>query len=632
MKTSRFAFSGAALALLFSSALHAQEPRLANLSTLAQAGTGDNILTAGFVIGPGPDKRILIRAIGPTLGLAPFRITGALADPQLTLVGSTGAVVGTNDNWISSDASTFSSVGAFALTAGSKDSAIVTTLPSGSYTAQVTGANNGTGIALVEVYEVGNTGAKLVNLSTRLQVTSSFSPIIGYVVSPGTGNRRFLARTAGPALTVFGLQGLLADPTMTLTRTSGTAAVIATNNDWGTPANTSAATGAILGSAFTQFGAFAFPTGSKDSAMLVELSAGNYGLQVSGAPGTSGVAIVEVYDTTQAALPVVTVAATKATSDESGNNNGEFTFTRTGDTLSPLTVTYGVGGSAVNAFDYAFLPGTITFPPGASTVKLPLLPNPDLQSEGTDTVVVTVVGGASYAAGSAASAAVSISDSPATLYIASVRPTTAASGGTAASGTATILLSASGTLAAVNVSFSNLSSTQNTAYLTIGANETFVLPLPTGQVIGNQWLFNPVANLTSAQLLDALKSGNISVRIDTANYPTGEIKGTFIQAAGARAFTAPPAAPPASSPKPPSARPRRKSMASPAAASAPGSTRRSRCPSPRTAPPRSPIATPSAAARASPTGRRSTRPTARTPGGSSPSPLPTSCASASPTP
>jgi uncharacterized protein (DUF1800 family) len=544
MKSIRLAACGLALTCVALSALRAQEPRLANLSTLAQAGTGDNILTAGFVIGPGPDKRILVRAIGPTLANAPFRITGALTDPQLSLISSTGAVVATNDNWISADASTFSSVGAFALPANSRDSAIVTTLPSGGYTAQVVGANNGTGIALLEVYEVGNTGAKLINLSTRLQVSSSFAPIIGYVVSPGTGSRRFLARVAGPALAAFGLNGTLADPSMTLNRTSGTAAVVGTNNDWGTPTLASGPTADTLTSAFSQFGAFAFPSGSKDSAMLVELAAGNYGIQVSGASGTSGVAIIEVYDTTQATTPVVTIAATKATSDESGNNNGEFTFTRTGDTLLPLTVSYGVGGSAVNSFDYAFLPGTITIPAGASSVKLPLLPNPDLQNEGTDSVVVTVLGTANYTAGSAASATVTITDIPATLYIASVRPTTTATGGTAASGTATILLSASGTLAAVNVSFSNLSSAQNTAYLTIGANEEFVLPLPTGQIIGNQWLFTPVANYSSAQLLDALKSGNISVRIDTAKYPTGEVKGTFIQAAGARAFTAP-AAPPA---------------------------------------------------------------------------------------
>ncbi|MBI5689186.1 MAG: DUF1800 family protein [Verrucomicrobia bacterium] len=542
MKTKLFACALVLVGLPFAS-LRAQEPRLSNLSTLGQAGTGDNILTAGFVIGPGADKRILVRAVGPTLGAAPFRITGALADPQLTLVSSTGTVVATNDNWISSDASTFSSVGAFALPANSRDSAIVTTLASGSYTAQVTGANNGTGIALVEVYEVGNTGAKLVNLSTRLQVSSTFSPIIGFVVSPGASSRRFLARTAGPALAAFGVSGTLADPTMTLNRTTGTTTAVASNNDWGTPANSSAATGATLTAAFSQFGAFAFPSNSRDAAMLVEVAAGNYGIQVGGGSGASGVAIVEVYDTTQATPPVVTVTATKATADESGNNNAEFLFTRTGDTLTPLTISYGVGGSAVNSFDYANLPGTITFPAGESTVKLPLLPNPDLQNEGTDTVVVTVIGTANYTAGSAASATATIADNPATLYIASVRPTTTATGGTAASGTATILLSASGTVAAVNVTFSNLSSTQNTAYLTIGANEDFVLRLPVGQVIGNQWFFTPIANYTSAQLLDALKSGNISIRIDTAKYPTGEVKGTFIQAAGARVFSPPPAPP-----------------------------------------------------------------------------------------
>jgi hypothetical protein len=94
---------------------------------------------------------VLIRAVGPTL--ASFGVGGTLADPKLEVFNGTTKVT-ENDNWAASDAATFTSVGAFALTAGSRDAALVTQLNPGSYTAQVSGVNNGTGIALVEVYEL----------------------------------------------------------------------------------------------------------------------------------------------------------------------------------------------------------------------------------------------------------------------------------------------------------------------------------------------------------------------------------------------------------------------------------------------------------------------------------------------
>ena len=160
---------------------------------------------------------------------------------------------------------------------------------------------------------------------------------------------------------------------------------------------------------------------------------------------------------------------------------------------------------------------------------------------GDNTVTLTVTDFAGNV--NTCTATVTITDTPATLYLASVRPTTTAVGGSTASGTAAILLSSSGTLAAVNVSFSNLSSTQITAHLTIGASEDYVFNLPQGQVTGAQWNFVPTGPYSVADLVAAIKSGNISVRIDTAKYPTGEVKGTFIQGTGSRTFVAPAAAP-----------------------------------------------------------------------------------------
>ncbi len=124
---------------------------LVNLSCRARVGTGGDILIAGFAVAGSEPKRVLIRAAGPSL--AALGVTGALADPRLEVIREgTGAIVATNDNWDSALAPAASSVGAFALTPGSRDAAIIVTLPPGAYTAQVSGVNNTTGVALVEVY------------------------------------------------------------------------------------------------------------------------------------------------------------------------------------------------------------------------------------------------------------------------------------------------------------------------------------------------------------------------------------------------------------------------------------------------------------------------------------------------
>ena len=132
----------------------ATTPRLVNVSARTQVGTGGGILIAGFVIGGTTAKTVLIRGIGPTLGV--FGVTGVLDDPQLQLYSGT-TLLRENDNW-GGDAqisATGASVGAFALAnPASKDAVLLVTLPPGSYTAQISGVNASTGVALVEVYDV----------------------------------------------------------------------------------------------------------------------------------------------------------------------------------------------------------------------------------------------------------------------------------------------------------------------------------------------------------------------------------------------------------------------------------------------------------------------------------------------
>ena len=125
-----------------------------NLSTRAFVGTADGVLIPGLVIGGTTAKRVLVRAVGPTL--TSFGVMGVLADPTLT-VFSGATTIATNDNWSDPAASSLVAIaaanaGAFALPAGSKDSALVLTLAPGAYTFRVAGAGGTTGVALVEVY------------------------------------------------------------------------------------------------------------------------------------------------------------------------------------------------------------------------------------------------------------------------------------------------------------------------------------------------------------------------------------------------------------------------------------------------------------------------------------------------
>ena len=150
--------TGVALLESYDSDAAVTTARFLNVSARTQVGTGENILVIGFVItGTGP-KTVLIRAVGP--GLTQFGVGAVLADPQLRLFNAAGSATDTNDDWASAPAlaaangAAFTQTGAFALPVASKDAALLVTLQPGAYTAQVSGVNNTTGVALVEVYEV----------------------------------------------------------------------------------------------------------------------------------------------------------------------------------------------------------------------------------------------------------------------------------------------------------------------------------------------------------------------------------------------------------------------------------------------------------------------------------------------
>ena len=265
--------------------------RLVNISTRSKVGTGSDILIAGFNLAGRGTRPLVIRGIGP--GLSPFGVTGLLSDPTLQVFDDANRLVASNDNWNTSLASTFTSLGAFGLPENSKDSALLLTLAPGDYSAVVTGQAGATGIGLVEVYDA-TVGAiprdqRIVNLSTRAIAgnTSDTILIAGFVVT-GSVPKRVLIRGVGPALTQFGVAGALARPSLAVFSGS---TVLAQNAGWTTTADTSAITAAAQ-----QSGAFAFAATSQDAALILNLAPGAYTAHISGVAGTTGVALVEVYE------------------------------------------------------------------------------------------------------------------------------------------------------------------------------------------------------------------------------------------------------------------------------------------------------------------------------------------------
>ena len=130
-------------------------PRLLNISTRANVGTGDDIVIAGFILseGGGGANAIILRGLGPSL--TQFGVPNALADPKLELRNSQGTLIASDDNWIddSNQAAVIQAAGL--APADSLESAIAVTLMPGTYTALLSGVNNGTGVGLVEVYDRG---------------------------------------------------------------------------------------------------------------------------------------------------------------------------------------------------------------------------------------------------------------------------------------------------------------------------------------------------------------------------------------------------------------------------------------------------------------------------------------------
>jgi hypothetical protein len=132
----------------------AANAKLANLSTRALVGIGDNVVIAGFVLGKNTGSdRVVVRGLGPSL--AAFGVTNPLANPTLELRDENGVLLRANDDWQDDPAQVTELNGAGLAPSNTKEAAIAANLPPGLYTSILAGQNNGTGVGLVEVYDRG---------------------------------------------------------------------------------------------------------------------------------------------------------------------------------------------------------------------------------------------------------------------------------------------------------------------------------------------------------------------------------------------------------------------------------------------------------------------------------------------
>ena len=251
--------------------------------------TGTNVGIGGFIITGTDPKLVVVRAKGPSL--TDFGVAGALADPVLELHDSTGATIATNDNWMDNiPADRQLLIDHLLAPTNDLESAIIKTLDPGLYTAVASGNNGGTGVALIELFDLDDPGVagELGNISTRGFVgTESNVMIGGVIVGPEGGlDAAVVVRAIGPSLANFGVTDPLADPVLELRNGDGD--LIALNDNWETdlpPNNYSVeVTAAELA-----------PSDASESAIFFNLTSGLYTAIVSGKGGTTGVGLVEVY-------------------------------------------------------------------------------------------------------------------------------------------------------------------------------------------------------------------------------------------------------------------------------------------------------------------------------------------------
>ena len=252
-----------------------------NISTRLRVQTGENAMIGGFIIAGSAQKKVAVRAIGPSLTAR--NVPDALADPVLELRGADGSLITANDNWKDTQQEEIENSGL--APTNELESAIIATLPSTAHTAIVTDKNGTSGVGLIEVYDLDQTvNSRLANISTRGFIQTGDNVMIaGVIVLGGGTNARVVLRAIGPSLSQRNVANPLADPVLELY--DGNGALVAMNDNWkdnGTQAAEITAAGLA-------------PEEDAESAMITNLAPGPHTAIVAGKGDTTGVGLVEVY-------------------------------------------------------------------------------------------------------------------------------------------------------------------------------------------------------------------------------------------------------------------------------------------------------------------------------------------------
>lgn len=255
--------------------------KAANISTRARVGSDQAVEIGGFIITGSARKNVLIRALGPSIQSNGTPLPGTLADPVLELHSSSGPVIRSNDNWRDSLPAEIMNTGL--APRNEKESAINAALLPGTYTAVLRGKNGGTGVALLEIYDLDPVvDSKLANISTRGFIGTSDNVLIGGFIFRGPQSERLIVRAIGPSLNAAGIVNPLADPVLELHDQAGE--IVAANDNWKQTQQSELSMSGLA------------PGNDHESAILVTLPTGAYTAIVRGNNGETGVGLVEIYD------------------------------------------------------------------------------------------------------------------------------------------------------------------------------------------------------------------------------------------------------------------------------------------------------------------------------------------------
>jgi hypothetical protein len=261
-------------------------PRALNISTRAHVQMGDRIMIGGFIITGNDSKRVILRALGPSLVGHGVPSNAALLDPVLQLNRADGTMIATNDNWQDDPATRAQITGTPFEPKDDREAVIIATLPEGAYTAFVQGKGQQGGIALGEIYDGDpDAVAELANISTRGYVGMENDVLIGgFILGQNPGSSRIAIRGLGPSLSSSGLNGILPDPALVLVTENGTP--LAENDNWQSDP--------VAATQLTAHGLALSNT--KESGIFVSLPPGQFTAVMQGKNTGVGIGSIEIYN------------------------------------------------------------------------------------------------------------------------------------------------------------------------------------------------------------------------------------------------------------------------------------------------------------------------------------------------